>query len=199
VRVSRGGAVYSKYPAGARVALPRIAGHRDADSTDCPGDRLYGELPGLRAQVAALAPAPRVLTLAAAPGAVPAKPPGEAPEAVGEAPAPASEPIPAGTAPTQLSGALSSLAGGAPVPGATVLVQARGVSDRGRTVVEQTIAQAVTGADGRWSATAALPATRHGRIVLRALYEGAGACVSEGVTVATAIAALGAPGAAPSR
>ena len=48
VRVNPAGAVYSRFPAGAHVSLPRIAGHRDGDSTDCPGDALYGELPGMR-------------------------------------------------------------------------------------------------------------------------------------------------------
>ena len=48
VRVNPAGARYSRFPANARVPLPRIAGHRDADSTDCPGDVLYGELPGIR-------------------------------------------------------------------------------------------------------------------------------------------------------
>ena len=45
VRVNPAGAVYSRFPANARVSLPRIAGHRDGDSTNCPGDGLYGELP----------------------------------------------------------------------------------------------------------------------------------------------------------
>ena len=48
VRVNPAGAVYSRFPANARVSLPRIAGHRDGDSTDCPGDALYGELPAMR-------------------------------------------------------------------------------------------------------------------------------------------------------
>ncbi|HEX3511926.1 MAG TPA: N-acetylmuramoyl-L-alanine amidase [Solirubrobacteraceae bacterium] len=204
VRVSRGGAVYSKYRAGARVALPRIAGHRDADSTECPGDRLYGELPALRARAAALASGANVLAFAAEPRAAPAKPPGEAPEIRGEALPPPGEASPAAPATAvSLSGALTALATGAAVANATVLVQARSVGDRGRTVLEETVAQALTGADGRWTATASLPATRRGRITLRALYEGAGgtgACVSEGVTVATAVAAVSAkPAAAPTR
>ena len=37
VTVDPAGAAYSRYPAGSEVTLPRIAGHRDADSTDCPG------------------------------------------------------------------------------------------------------------------------------------------------------------------
>ena len=47
VRVNPAGAVYSRFPASAHVPLPRIAGHRDGDSTDCPGDALYGELPAI--------------------------------------------------------------------------------------------------------------------------------------------------------
>ncbi len=37
VTVDPAGAAYSRYPAGSEVSLPRVAGHRDADSTDCPG------------------------------------------------------------------------------------------------------------------------------------------------------------------
>src|SRR4029077_6678725 len=47
VKVNPAGASYSKYPANSRVSLPRIAGHRDADTTDCPGNALYGELPAI--------------------------------------------------------------------------------------------------------------------------------------------------------
>jgi len=75
VKVNPAGASYSKYPADARVGLPRIAGHRDADTTDCPGDVLYGELPAIRAGVRRLAPNPTRATLAlAAPLAVPGAP-----------------------------------------------------------------------------------------------------------------------------
>src|SRR6185312_15686420 len=38
VRVTSDGAIYSRFPAHTPVSLPRVAGHRDADSTDCPGD-----------------------------------------------------------------------------------------------------------------------------------------------------------------
>src|SRR5271165_6928230 len=65
VRVNPAGASYSRFPANARVSLPRIAGHRDGDSTDCPGDVLYGQLPAIRHAVAALAPRPARLTIAA--------------------------------------------------------------------------------------------------------------------------------------
>ena len=40
----------------APVTFERIAGHRDADQTACPGDALFAQLPEIRAQAAALAP-----------------------------------------------------------------------------------------------------------------------------------------------
>jgi hypothetical protein len=46
---STGGAL-NRYPAG-EVLLDRISGHRDADSTACPGDALYAQIPRLRAMV----------------------------------------------------------------------------------------------------------------------------------------------------
>ena len=64
VRVNPAGARYSRFPANAHVALPRLAGHRDADSTECPGNALYGELPAIRNAVHKLAPRPSLLTLA---------------------------------------------------------------------------------------------------------------------------------------
>jgi hypothetical protein len=42
-----------KFKAGTVVTLPVIAGHRDANSTDCPGDALYALLPAVRQAVAA--------------------------------------------------------------------------------------------------------------------------------------------------
>jgi flagellar hook assembly protein FlgD len=41
-----------KYSTGEKVTLPAIAGHRDANYTDCPGNRLYAQLPNVRAVVA---------------------------------------------------------------------------------------------------------------------------------------------------
>jgi hypothetical protein len=49
--VSAGGPLNS-HPAGERVLLQRISGHRDGDDTDCPGDALYAQLPRLRALTA---------------------------------------------------------------------------------------------------------------------------------------------------
>jgi hypothetical protein len=48
VQVTRAGAPYSRYRAGAHVRLNRIAGHRDADTTSCPGAGMYRRLPRLR-------------------------------------------------------------------------------------------------------------------------------------------------------
>lgn len=46
-----------KYRPGDRVRLPRIAGHRDLNQTDCPGGELYRRLPGLRRLIGRLATA----------------------------------------------------------------------------------------------------------------------------------------------
>jgi flagellar hook assembly protein FlgD len=42
-----------KYPAGTRVALRAVSGHRDTGPTSCPGGALYGQLPALASSVAA--------------------------------------------------------------------------------------------------------------------------------------------------
>ena len=49
VVTSRGGSA-NRYPSGTPVTLERICGHRDGDSTSCPGDVLYTQLPDLRAR-----------------------------------------------------------------------------------------------------------------------------------------------------
>jgi len=56
VTVTSGGGASNRFKAGERVAFPRISGHRDADSTECPGGALYARLDEIRAQAAALAP-----------------------------------------------------------------------------------------------------------------------------------------------
>ena len=53
--VSAGGGS-SRYPAGAAVTVPRILGHRDTNSTACPGSALYDQLEELRAQAAGALP-----------------------------------------------------------------------------------------------------------------------------------------------
>jgi N-acetylmuramoyl-L-alanine amidase-like protein len=52
--VISGGGSLNRYPAGRPVALQRISGHRDGDSTSCPGDALYAQLPTVRGRAAAL-------------------------------------------------------------------------------------------------------------------------------------------------
>ncbi|MBO1750949.1 N-acetylmuramoyl-L-alanine amidase [Actinotalea sp. BY-33] len=59
--VSGGGA--TRFPAGTSVSLPTIFGHRDTQSTACPGRYLYAQLPAIRSRVAAIANA----TVAASP------------------------------------------------------------------------------------------------------------------------------------
>jgi hypothetical protein len=44
-----------RFPAGTRVTLNRIAGHRDTGRTECPGTDLYAQLPAIRA-IAGAAP-----------------------------------------------------------------------------------------------------------------------------------------------
>ena len=41
-----------KFATGQRVKFPAIAGHRDANYTDCPGGRVYSQLPNIRKVVA---------------------------------------------------------------------------------------------------------------------------------------------------
>ncbi len=163
VRVNPAGASYSRFPAGAHVSLSHISGHRDADSTDCPGDVLYGELPRIRRIVLQLAGRPARITLALAAGAT----------------------SQAGV----LTGALSYL-DGTPIAGAPVEVQMRSVSEKGEVVLEQTLAQAVTGANGEFSAPVSIaPGGREG-IWLRTLCPG-------GAGVPAAVSApLNLPGAA---
>src|SRR3954453_4790158 len=54
VHVTPQGAPYSRYRANARVTLNRISGHRDADTTACPGNGTYRQLPRLRQRVRTL-------------------------------------------------------------------------------------------------------------------------------------------------
>ena len=196
VRVNPAGAIYSRFPAGARVSLPRVAGHRDGDSTDCPGDALYGQLPALRQRIHSLAGHPARVTLALAgqaplPAPAPVSPAAGA-QAEGQSPPPAAAP---GSLSLVVGGRVEFLAGGA-VAGAPVLVQARSVSERGQLVGEQTIAQTISDADGGWSVSLVSSPGGPGTS-LRALCPGAseggvspmGATVSEPLRVAGALSA----------
>jgi hypothetical protein len=127
VQVSAAGSSFTAFQPGQAVSLRRIAGHRDGDQTDCPGDRLYAELPSLRQRVAELAGPTVQLTLAVT---VPA----------GKTATPATAPVAAG---------VLRKPGGA-LPGAPIEIQQR------RTTGVVTIARTVTAQDGSWSVAAPL-------------------------------------------
>jgi hypothetical protein len=194
VRVNPAGAVYSRFPANSLVPLPRIAGHRDADSTECPGDALYHQLPGVRNAVARLAPQPVRATLALVATQAPAN--GEATPVAPPPATPEGTSTPTTTSTQALSGSLTLL-DGTPLTGASVLIQQRSVARRGELVQETTLAQLTTDASGACSLPVALtPASGHASIALRALYLGAaagaggpagsGAAVSEPLVIAAA-------------
>jgi hypothetical protein len=186
VRVNPAGAVYSRFPANALVTLPRISGHRDADTTDCPGDVLYSELASIRRRVHSLAPRPTSVSLtlgtalAAAPGSTtPGAQPTPAP--AGAEPSPEAPPTEVPT----LLGAVQFL-DGTPIAGAPILLQARAVSSRGEVVEERTIAETVSDAQGAWSLPAAFSSARGGWVWLRALCPSSsafGAAVSQPLRV----------------
>jgi hypothetical protein len=203
VRVNPAGAAFSRFPAGAHVSLPRIAGHRDADTTDCPGSVLYGELPLLRSHAERLAGRPAVATLALSGPVAPsslsspagATAPGEqtpaAPSSAGPRTAPRG---PQSSQTSVLTGRLTRL-DGTPIAGAPMTIQARNVSHRGEVVQEATLAQTVTDAEGSWSLPAAIsspgPATW-----LRALCpgtKGVPAAVSDPLRAAGTVSLTAAP------
>ncbi len=205
VRVNPAGAVYSRFPANAPVSLPRIAGHRDADTTDCPGDALYAQLQAIRPSVRRLAPQPVLATVALtrtilAPPTSPATPT--------PTPSPPTPVPPAGTVGGSegLAGTLAFL-DGTPIAGASLQIQARSVARRGEVVVEQTLAQVQSDAEGRWSLPASVVPASSG-VSLRALYAGAvagaggppgaGAAVSDPlVLLASTLTPAGAPAPTP--
>ncbi|MCW3032096.1 MAG: hypothetical protein QOK19_1329 [Solirubrobacteraceae bacterium] len=190
IRVNPAGSVFSRYPARARVSLPRIAGHRDADSTNCPGNALYGELPAIRGAVASMSGQPVIATLAAAPASAPAAPPPAAPEAP---PAPAAVPM--------LVAMLKRL-DGTPLAGGQIVLQARTVARRGELVTRTALAQGTTDAEGRCLLPASFAAGAARALWVRALYPGGpagGAAVSRAVRVAPVAGAVTpAPASAPS-
>jgi hypothetical protein len=59
--VSTGGSS-SRHPAGARISVDRVLGHRDTNHTACPGNALYAQLADLRAMVASGAPIAGTMT-----------------------------------------------------------------------------------------------------------------------------------------
>ena len=146
VQVTAEGAVYSRFPAHAHVSLPRVAGHRDADSTDCPGDALYGELQLVRDSSVGLVGLCGRATLRFQPPASPG-------------------------AAASVAGSLR-LDDGTPLAGAPLKIQARQVSHRGETVSELTLAQALTDSAGQWSLPVALSSGK-AQTSLRVLCPGA--------------------------
>jgi hypothetical protein len=54
VTVTSAGGPFTPFRAGSSVTVNRISGHRDVDSTACPGSALYAQLPDLRRLVTAL-------------------------------------------------------------------------------------------------------------------------------------------------
>jgi hypothetical protein len=52
VTVDSLGGETNRYPTGTPVTFQRISGHRDGNSTSCPGDVLYSQLPALRTAAA---------------------------------------------------------------------------------------------------------------------------------------------------
>jgi hypothetical protein len=169
VRVNPAGAVYSRFPARAHVSLRRVAGHRDADSTNCPGNALYGELPGLRQASLGLAGRVAQLTLlpqrdeasgalVALVGALRWLPRAAGTHSVGNAPGAGSQAAEG----TQAAG----------IAGVPLQIQARSSSRRGEVVVEQTLAQALTAADGSFTVPIAQQLPGPPGVSLRALCPG---------------------------
>ena len=65
VTVTSGGGESNRYAYGSSVTFERISGHRDGDSTACPGNQLYDQLAAVRRRAGELAVPLSVLTLAA--------------------------------------------------------------------------------------------------------------------------------------
>ena len=125
VTVTSAGGPSNRYRAGSAVTFERISGHRDADRTACPGDALFVQLPEIRRQAAALAPALAV--------------PASASVVIAIADATLDFPQPA-----QLSGRATA-ASGVPLAGAPISVQVA-TGSRFRTH-----ARTATREDGTWS------------------------------------------------
>src|SRR4051812_47942804 len=53
-----GGGDTNRYPSGRVITVDRVIGHRDTNSTECPGEMLYGQLTQLRGMVGDLSPSP---------------------------------------------------------------------------------------------------------------------------------------------
>jgi hypothetical protein len=133
VVVDPASAYYTPFAPGAHVSLPRVAGHRDGDSTDCPGNAFYGQLPSIRPRIASLAGTLARLTMS--------PPPAVATAGV----------------PLTVSGRLRTVGSNfqaSGIAGAPVEVQLLQTTGAGTSAV--TIATAITRSDGSWSAQVTL-------------------------------------------
>ncbi len=140
VTVTSAGGSSNRYPSGRLVTFERIAAHRDADKTSCPGDAFFAQLPQIRQQAAALAPQYAFVPAASAVSLEAADRTLDFPQAA------------------QLSGRATTVGGGA-LGGAPISVQAATGSGFA------TLARATTNADGTWSAPLATQYSRALRAV----------------------------------
>lgn len=185
VEVDPSAASYTRFRPGQRVSLPRIAGHRDGCTTDCPGYDMYvNGMPALRRAAARLPGTQARLALEVGP-------------APGSAYALAPYPIAPGTRvrratyldvasvtltigrPLPLHGRLQSF-DGTPMAAAAIVLQDLSASrseDR-----ETRLASAVTNADGLWVALL----EPRSNLLLRALHADRPAAVSALVAVGVA-------------
>ncbi len=171
VEVDPADAFYTPFRPGARISLPRVAGHRQGCSTDCPGNALSARLPAIRGAIQRRSGSPATLTLAL-PGAG-----GKPASFLATATATAQAGVP-----RALGGRLTARPG-VPLSGATIEVQRIGAPAlRGPDVgqaVAATIATAATDGQGRFS----LPVTLAAGSMIRALHRAHPAVASELVAV----------------
>jgi hypothetical protein len=134
-RVISAGGPYTAHRRGTPVRLNRIAGHRDADSTDCPGGALYRHLSRVRRSTARRARRVSRLVISVPPRTLPAP------------------------ALTPLSGVLELLGSG-PVPDAPIEVRAAQPGGG-----EETVAAGSTGQDGTFQIALFLGGSARIRVV----------------------------------
>jgi hypothetical protein len=135
VTVTSAGGESNRYPSGTPVTLERISGHRDGDSTSCPGGLLYNQLPDLRGRALRYATPVSRVTLHSASRRVP------------------------GGRPTTLSGDLH-FADGSSAAGIPVSVEYMAAGGAWTPV-----AGATCGPDGGWAAAVTLPGSGSVRAV----------------------------------
>jgi hypothetical protein len=177
VEVDPSDAFYTRFRPGQLVSLPRIAGHRDGCTTDCPGDDMYFKgLPPLRHAVAQLVGRQVKLTLDVGP------PPRSAYAVAPYAIAPGTRVKPAkylqlasvrlrAGDELPLHGYLRSFAG-TPLRSAPVVLQE--VSSSRSTTHEAPVARAVTHPNGLWAARL----SPRSNLLVRALHAEAPAAAS---------------------